>query len=68
MKTREIVCQYYIYEGGPCEKRDIDAHFRKECQTCKYWNPLKGAKPARTDNRRSKKEKINKREMRNYME
>lgn len=68
MKTREIVCQYYTYEGGPCKKRGIDAHFRKECQTCKYWNPLKGAKPARTDNRRSKKEKINKREMRNYME
>ena len=66
MKTREIVCQYYAYEGGPCDKRDIEVHFRKECQKCKSYCALKGAKPARTDNRRTKKERINKREMRDY--
>lgn len=54
MKTREIVCQYYAYEGGPCDKRDIEVHFRKECQTCKYWNPRKNGKPARIDLRRKK--------------
>ena len=31
MKDREIVCKYYSFEGGPCKKRDIAAHFRREC-------------------------------------
>lgn len=66
MKTREIVCVYYTYEGGPCDKRGISAHFRQECQTCKKYQALKGAKPARTDNRKAKMEKINKKEMRKW--
>lgn len=64
MKTREIVCKYYTYEGGPCDKRGISAHFRKECQTCRKYDKLAGAKPARTDNRRSKLDKISKKESR----
>ena len=53
-KDREIVCKYYSFEGGPCKKRDIAAHFRRECQTCKYWNPRKNGKPSRIDLRRKK--------------
>lgn len=65
-KDREIVCTYYTYEGGPCDKRGISAHFRGECQTCRHYSKLTGAKPARTDNRKQKMNKIQRKEMRNY--
>lgn len=64
-KDREIVCQYYTYEGGPCDKRGISAHFRQECQKCKYYNKVAGGRPARKDNRKSKKEQALKKELRN---
>lgn len=65
-KTRELVCKFYTYEGGPCDKRGISAHFNDECQTCDKYCPRKGGKPRRTDNRRQKKDKIQKRELRDY--
>ena len=61
-KDRERICQYYTYAGGPCDKRGISVHFKEECQTCKYYNPLKNARPARVDNRKKIKEKIDRRE------
>lgn len=66
MKDREIICKFYTYAGGPCDKRGISVHFREECQHCKYYCPVKGTRPARTDNRRKKMEKINKRERNDY--
>lgn len=57
MKDREIICQYYTYAGGPCQKRGIRCHFRKECQTCSRYNPRSGGRPARTDRRRQKEER-----------
>ena len=62
MKDREIVCMYYTYAGGPCDKRGISVHFKKECQTCKKYSPIKGSKPARTDNRRQKMDRIMRKE------
>ena len=54
MKDREIICKYYTYAGGPCDKRGISVHFCKECQTCKKYEPIKGGRPARPDLRREK--------------
>lgn len=65
-KEREIACQYYTYEGGPCGKRNINANFRGSCQICKKYAPLKGGKPARTDNRKKKKERIFKKEFKGW--
>lgn len=66
MKDRERCCKFYTYEGGPCDKRGISAHFRQECQTCKYWDPIKGARPARTDNRKAKRDRISRKEMKEW--
>lgn len=61
-KDRERCCKFYTYAGGPCDKRGISVHFREECQTCKYYTPIKGAEPARRDNRRKKMDRIMKKE------
>lgn len=66
MKDREVVCKYYTYAGGPCDKRGVSVHFCDECQTCRKYEPIKGGKPRRTDNRARKQERINKREMRDW--
>ena len=60
MKNREIVCKFYEYEGKCTKGRE--GTFRGKCQTCNQYNPKKGAKPARTDNRRRKLDKIMKKE------
>lgn len=60
-KTREIVCIHYQCKGV-CDLGK-DAEFYGHCQTCKTYKPKSGAKPARTDNRRKKLEKINKKEI-----
>ena len=64
MKDREIVCSFYEYEG--CCSKGREGTFRKACQTCGKYRPIRGGRPARTDNRRAKREKISKREMREY--
>ena len=63
-KTREIACESYICEGNCSKGRE--GTFRKACQTCGKYRPIRGGRPARTDNRREKREKISKREMRDY--
>ena len=60
-KTREIACVHYI-----CERNcDLGKEwtFRKHCQIYKTYKKIPGGKPARTDNRRQKMDKINKKEM-----
>ena len=66
MRDREIICKYYTCAGGSCNKRGISVYFNNECQKCKYYIKKAGAAPRRTDNRRKKLEKINKRESRDY--
>ena len=65
-KDREIICQYYTCAGGPCAKRGISVHFRDECQTCRKYCPIKGSKPARTDNRKKKLDRIIRKERNDY--
>jgi len=60
MKTREIQCIHYVNEGN-CDLGK-DGTFYKHCQTCKTYKKKPGALPARNDNRRQKKERINKKE------
>ena len=55
-KGREIACIHYVCEGN-CDLGK-DARFRGHCQTCKTYSPLRHGKPARTDNRRQKMERI----------
>ena len=59
-KTREIACQFYIAEGNCSKGRE--GTFRGKCQKCNKYLPKIGAKPARTDNRRRKLDKINRKE------
>ena len=64
MKDREIACVHYIAENN-CDLGK-DATFRGHCQTCPSYSALKGGKPARTDNRKHKLDKISRKELRNY--
>lgn len=61
-RTRELPCIHYICAHN-CDL-DKDAEFYGLCQTCPSWKPRKGSKPARTDNRKQKMEKIRKKDMR----
>ena len=61
-KTREIQCIHYVCEGN-CDLGK-EGSFRKKCQTCPSYKKKKGSKPARTDNRRQKLSRIQKRENR----
>ena len=59
-KTREIACVHYKAEGN-CDLAK-DGTFRGHCQTCPTYSPLRHGKPARTDNRRQKVERIMRKE------
>lgn len=59
-KTRELPCIHYVCAHS-CDLGK-DAEFYGLCQTCPSWSPRKGSKPARTDNRKQKLDKIEKRE------
>ena len=56
MKTKEIQCIHYICEGQ-CDLGK-EATFRKHCQVCPTYKKKPGARPARTDNRRKKLNRI----------
>ena len=63
-KDRTIACIHYVNEnncdlGKPCE-------FWGHCQTCKTYKKKPGGLPARTDNRRQKLQKIQKKELKNF--
>lgn len=61
MKERLIQCQHYICEGK-CDIKDKQCRFWKEMQICPTYKKKKGCKPARTDNRKKKMERIMKKE------
>ena len=63
-RTRERQCEFYICEGQCSKGRE--GTFLKQCQTCNKYRAKAGAGPRRTDNRKQKMNKIQKREMRNY--
>lgn len=65
MKDRNIICEFYI-RHGEC-KKGKNADIIKTCQHCSFYSKKIGAKPHRTDNRRQKMEKINKKERRDYI-
>ena len=60
-KVRERVCKFYEYEGKCSKGRE--GTFYNKCQTCDKYNPKRGAKPNRVDNRRKKMEKILKKDI-----
>lgn len=64
MRTREIACIHYVCENE-C-RLGKDATFYKHCQICKNYKPLKGSKPARTDNRKQKEERRMRKEKWDY--
>ena len=63
-KVREIACIHYIAEKY-CDLGK-EGTFYKHCQTCSTYCAKKGGRPARTDKRKEKREKINKRELKDY--
>lgn len=60
MITREIPCIHYICERN-CDLSK-QGTFRKKCQTCPTYKKKPGAKPARTDNRKQKLDRIYRKE------
>lgn len=64
MRTREIQCANYICHNN-C-KLGKKADFYGLCQTCPKYVKMAGAKPARTDNRKRKLDKIERKERRDY--
>lgn len=64
MKTREIACIHYKAEHD-CDLGK-EGTFYKHCQICKTYKKLPGGKPARTDNRRQKQERIMRKEKYDY--
>ena len=63
-KTREIACVHYKAEGSCYLGKD--GTFRGHCQTCPSYSPLRHGRPARTDNRRQKAERIMRKERWDY--
>lgn len=55
-KDREIACENYICEGE-C-KKGKEGTFRKACQTCMFYKPIKGGLPARKNLKKEKTEKF----------
>ena len=60
MRDREIACIHYQHEGS-CDLGK-EAEFRGHCQTCKSYSAIAGGKPARTDNRAKKLDRIMRKE------
>lgn len=60
MKTREIQCKHYECEGACSLGKN--ANFYGYCQHCQKYEKKHGALPNRTDTRRSKMERINRKE------
>lgn len=54
-KDREIACCYYICEGS-CKKKH-EGTFRKVCQKCSDYKPIKHGHSARPNLKKEKTEK-----------
>ena len=63
-RDREIACAHYKAEGV-CDLGK-EGTFWHQCQFCKNYKKLPGGKPARTDNRRHKQERIMRKEKIDY--
>lgn len=59
-KDREIVCEYYQCEEV-CGKQH-EGTFRKACQKCADYRPVKGRHPARLNLKRQKLEAARKKD------
>lgn len=64
MKTRERQCESYICEGQCSKGRE--GTFYKYCQKCNKYRAKPGSRPARTDNRRKKMERIQRKDNKDY--
>ena len=60
MKDRNIICEHYIRHGECSKGKEADLY--KVCQHCALYSKKIGAKPHRTDNRRRKLDKIQRKE------
>ena len=60
-QDQEKLHVFIMYVRGNCDLGK-EGTFRKHCQTCKTYKKKPGGKPARTDNRRQKMERIMKKE------
>lgn len=58
MKTREIACIHYINEGTCALGKKCE--FYGHCQTCKTYKKTPGGKPARTDTRKQRLARLEK--------
>jgi hypothetical protein len=56
MKTREVQCIYYEFEGS-CQKGHKGL-FRSTCQHCLHYRPMRGKEPARKNLKKTKQYKI----------
>ena len=65
MKSREIACEYYLYETACSKGRE--GTFRKACQTCNKYKAKKGGQPARKNLRKQKREDAERRDMENMI-
>lgn len=63
-RTRELVCIHYKAKGE-CDLGK-KAEFYGLCQTCQKYFPKPGSHPVRKDRRKEIKEKINKKEFKNF--
>lgn len=61
-KTREVACIHYQNEGSCALGKECS--FYGHCQTCKTYKKTPGGRPARTDNRKHKLDRIRRKEMR----
>ena len=68
-QIREIVCEYYQWEGGCLKGRE--GTFYNACQTCKKYKARRGYTPARQNKKKEKlakiKEKDTKRLIKEYI-
>lgn len=60
MQDRVIQCEHYVCEGKCALGRE--GKFWGQCQTCNKYKKKKHSRPVRTDNRKHKKEKIQRKE------
>lgn len=59
-RERNYICEFYVRAHECTKGRDAEVH--GVCQTCPKYRKKAGAKPIRVDNRRTKLEKINRKE------
>lgn len=63
-KERNVACIFYKAETH-CRK-NREGTFYHYCQKCNLYNPIKGGKPARTNNKKQKLDRVRQKEGYNY--